>query len=52
VAFLDLPAIPAGSVATTLERQRDAVSERLVALYLARLRDSDRVARRSENRKP
>jgi LPS sulfotransferase NodH len=52
VAFLDLPAIPASSVATTLERQRDAVSERLIALYLARLRHSDRVARRSENRKP
>jgi LPS sulfotransferase NodH len=52
VAFLDLPAIPAASVHTTLQRQRDAVSERLIAQYLARLRNSDRVARRLEKRGP
>lgn len=40
LSFLDLPATPLEKISTTLERQRDAVSDRLIERYLAVLRDS------------
>ena len=36
--FLELPFVPAASLGTTLERQRDAVSDALMAQYLATIR--------------
>ncbi len=36
--FLELPSVPAASLGTTLERQRDAVSDALIARYLAEIR--------------
>jgi LPS sulfotransferase NodH len=38
--FLELPPVPAQQVRTTLERQRDTVSERLAERYRATLQDS------------
>lgn len=42
--FLELPAVPASSLGTTLERQRDAVSDALMAQYIAEIRGRDRPA--------
>lgn len=36
--FLELPHVPAASLGTTLERQRDAVSDALMAQYIATIR--------------
>jgi LPS sulfotransferase NodH len=49
--FLELPAFPLSSLATTLEKQRDAVSDRLIEQYLAHIRDSGRL-RRPDREKP
>lgn len=42
--FLQLPPVPAGSLGTTLERQRDAVSDALMAQYIAEIRGHSRPA--------
>ena len=39
--FLELPSVPTASLGTTLERQRDAVSDALIARYLALIRGKD-----------
>ncbi len=43
--FLELPPVPASSLGTTLERQRDVVSDALIARYLAQIRGSDRLTK-------
>jgi len=42
--FLELPLVPASSLGTTLERQRDAVSDTLMAQYIAEIRGLNRPA--------
>ena len=42
--FLEVPPVPVSSLGTTLERQRDAVSDTLMAQYIAEIRGLDRPA--------
>jgi LPS sulfotransferase NodH len=42
--FLELPPVPVASLGTTLERQRDAVSDALMAQYIAEIRGQNRPA--------
>lgn len=42
--FLELPPVPVASLGTTLERQRDAVSDALMAQYIAEIRGHNRPA--------